>query len=140
MKRFPLSHSLISVECFCNVMLHSRHVPMPQHCRKLLPIMMAALFLVGCETPPQTYYPSTYPSSVTVTTGGYDGQYQFIKHVHTSVGGWLLGTSRMSNEEVAQELQRQAAAVGADMVINTQIEHDMFGTALGGGDAIKTLK
>jgi hypothetical protein len=95
---------------------------------------LIAILLAGCETGPSVYYPPIDPASVTVKTGGYEGNHQDIKKVY------IHSTSRMSNEEVAQELQRQAAAVGGDMVIYLTISRGFLGDTDGMGEAIKTTR
>jgi hypothetical protein len=112
---------------------HNAHNKM----KTFLTIMAAALLIAGCETKPQVYYPPVNPASVTMTTEGYGGKYQVVKDVFISSAAF---GARMTNAEITQELRRQAAVAGADMVINLRIEHDDVGWNSGYGVAIKTIK
>jgi hypothetical protein len=72
-----------------------------------------------------------------MTTEGYGGKYQVVKDVFISSAAF---GARMTNAEITQELRRQAAVAGADMVINLRIERDDAGWKSGYGVAIKTIK
>lgn len=71
-------------------------------------------------------------STITVTTEGYDGQYTVIKPLY------ILFMNDASNDQIAQNLQQQAANVGANRVINFRIERALLGGTTGTGLAIRT--